>query len=77
MKQIKTQLMGLGIVLVGIFLVWAPVSLFGAQLHDARIGEIIVESPDRFFRAINQSTAKQIGVNIPRGILERADQLIQ
>jgi hypothetical protein len=68
--------MGLGIVLVGIFLVWAPISLFGAQLYDARIGEIMVESPDRFFRAINQSTAKQVGVSIPRGILERADQLI-
>ena len=40
-------------------------------------GEIMIETPDRFFLAINQTTAKQIGLSIPRGILERADRLIQ
>jgi putative ABC transport system substrate-binding protein len=40
-------------------------------------GEIMIETPDRFFLAINQTTAKQIGLNIPRGMLERADRLIQ
>jgi putative ABC transport system substrate-binding protein len=40
-------------------------------------GEIMIESPDRFFLAINRNTAKQIGMNIPRGMLERADRLIQ
>jgi putative ABC transport system substrate-binding protein len=39
-------------------------------------GEIMIENPDRFFLAINQTTAKQIGVNVPRGMLEQADRLI-
>jgi putative ABC transport system substrate-binding protein len=40
-------------------------------------GEIMIENPDRFFLAINQNAAKQIGMNIPRRMLERADRLIQ
>ena len=46
-------------------------------LKGIRPGEILVETPDRFFLTINQITAKQIGVNISRGMLERADRLIQ
>lgn len=46
-------------------------------LTGTRPGEIMVETPDRFFLAINQTTAKQIGMNIPRKILERADRLVQ
>jgi putative ABC transport system substrate-binding protein len=46
-------------------------------LKGSRPGEILVETPDRFFLAINQAAAKQIGISIPRGILERADRLIQ
>jgi ABC-type uncharacterized transport system substrate-binding protein len=40
-------------------------------------GEIMVETPDRFFLAINQTAAKQIGLKIPSQILERADRLVQ
>ena len=39
-------------------------------------GEIMIETPDRFLLAINQNTAKQIGLKIPRGMLQRADRLI-
>lgn len=52
-------------------------NLVNKVLKGTRPGEIMVETPDRFFLAINQITAKQIGVNIPRGMLERADRLIQ
>jgi ABC-type uncharacterized transport system substrate-binding protein len=52
-------------------------NLVSKILHGATPGEIMVENPDRFFLAINQRTAKQIGVNIPREMLERADRLIQ
>jgi ABC-type uncharacterized transport system, periplasmic component len=40
-------------------------------------GEIMIETPDRFFLAINQRAAQQIGLHISRGMLERADRLIQ
>ena len=52
-------------------------NLVNKILKGTRPGEIMVETPDRFFLTINQTTAKQIGMNIPRGILERADRLIQ
>ena len=37
----------------------------------------MVETPDRFFLAINQTVAQQIGMKIPRQVLERADRLVQ
>ena len=40
-------------------------------------GEIMIETPDRFFLGINQMTAKQIGMKIPPEILGRADRLVQ
>jgi putative ABC transport system substrate-binding protein len=52
-------------------------NLVGKILNGARPGEIMVESPDRFFLAINQAAARQIGINIPRGVLQRADRLVQ
>ncbi len=45
-------------------------------LKGSRPGEIMVENPDRLFLAINRSAAKEIGLNIPREILERADRLV-
>jgi ABC-type uncharacterized transport system substrate-binding protein len=52
-------------------------NLINKILSGAKPGEIMVEPPDRFFFAINQTTAKQIGLTISRGILERADRVIQ
>jgi putative tryptophan/tyrosine transport system substrate-binding protein len=46
-------------------------------LKGRKPGEIMIETPDRLFLAINQRTARQIGVSIPRGILEQADRLVQ
>jgi putative ABC transport system substrate-binding protein len=46
-------------------------------LKGSRPGEIMIETPDRFFLAINQIAAKQIGMKIPREILARADRLVQ
>ena len=46
-------------------------------LKGTRPGEIMVETPDRFFLGINQMTAKQIGMKIPPEILGRADRLVQ
>lgn len=51
--------------------------LVGKILQGASPGKVMVESPDRFFLAINQGAAKQIGLTIPRQILERADRLVQ
>lgn len=45
-------------------------------LKGARPGDITVETPDSFFFAINETAAKQIGMRIPREILERADRLV-
>ena len=52
-------------------------NLVGKILKGARPGEIMIETPDRFFLIINQTTAQQIGLNISRGMLERADRIIQ
>jgi putative ABC transport system substrate-binding protein len=45
-------------------------------LKGTRPGEIMVENPDRFFLAINRGAAKEIGLRIPPGIMERADRLV-
>ncbi len=52
-------------------------NLINKILFGAKAGEIMVEPPGRFFFAINQTTAKQIGLTIPRGILAQADRVIQ
>jgi putative ABC transport system substrate-binding protein len=40
-------------------------------------GDIMIETPDRLFLAINQTTAKQIGMKIPPEMLRLADRVIQ
>jgi putative ABC transport system substrate-binding protein len=52
-------------------------TLVNKILKGTKPGEIRVETPERFFLAFNRATAKEIGLNIPRGILERADRLVQ
>jgi putative ABC transport system substrate-binding protein len=39
--------------------------------------DIPIETPERFFLSINLATAKAIGLKIPRGVLERADFLVE
>jgi putative ABC transport system substrate-binding protein len=45
-------------------------------LKGSNAGEIMVENPDRLFLAINRGAAKEIGLNISREILQRADRLV-
>jgi putative ABC transport system substrate-binding protein len=51
-------------------------ALVDKVLKGAMPRDIVVENPDRVFLAINLTTAREIGLKIPRGILERADLLI-
>lgn len=46
-------------------------------LKGSKPGEIMIETPEKFFFVINQTTAKQIGLKISREILGRADRLVQ
>ena len=52
-------------------------NLVNKILRGTMPGEIMVETPDRFFLAINQTAAQQIDMKIPRQVLERADRLVQ
>ena len=52
-------------------------NLVNKILKGTKPGDIMIETPERYFLAINQNTAKQIGLKIPRGVLERADRLVQ
>jgi putative ABC transport system substrate-binding protein len=46
-------------------------------LKGVKPADLPVETPDRLFLTINLSTAKAIGLKIPRKILERADHLLE
>jgi len=45
-------------------------------LKGVKPDKIVIQTPDKFHLSINVKTAQEIGLKIPRGILERADQLI-
>ncbi|HEY7253721.1 MAG TPA: ABC transporter substrate binding protein [Methylomirabilota bacterium] len=46
-------------------------------LKGARAGDLPMEQPTRFVLAINQTTAKRLGLTIPPSVLLRADHLIE
>ena len=46
-------------------------------LQGAKPAELPVQMPEQFPLTINVSTAKAIGLSIPRGMLERAESLVE
>jgi putative ABC transport system substrate-binding protein len=51
-------------------------ALVDKLLKGTKPSEIQVETPDRLFLTINLTTAKEIGLRMPRSILERADRVV-
>jgi putative ABC transport system substrate-binding protein len=51
--------------------------LLAKILRGAKPADIPIETPDRLLLAINITTAKDIGINIPRKVLSRADRLVE
>ena len=51
--------------------------LVAKLLKGAKPWEIPIEAPESLVLAINVSVAKQIGLKIPRNVLERADRLLE
>jgi putative tryptophan/tyrosine transport system substrate-binding protein len=46
-------------------------------LKGVKPAEIPIQTPERLALAINLSTAKTIGLDIPRSILERTDRFVE
>lgn len=46
-------------------------------LKGTRPSEIVIETPNRLFLAVNATTAREIGLKIPRAVLEKVDRLVE
>jgi putative ABC transport system substrate-binding protein len=52
-------------------------ALMDKVLKGAKPSDIVVEIPNKLCLAVNVTTAREIGLTIPRGILERANRLVE
>jgi putative ABC transport system substrate-binding protein len=52
-------------------------ALVDKALRGVNPSQIMVETPNKLFLTINLTTAKEIGLKIPRSVVERADRLIE
>jgi len=46
-------------------------------LKGEKPSDIPIETPEKFFLAVNMTTAKTIGLKIPRNVLERVDRVVE
>ena len=49
----------------------------GIAVQGAKPAELAIEQPTKFELAVNLKTAKALGLAIPRGVLIRADEVVQ
>ena len=51
--------------------------LVAKVLKGEKTSDIPIETPEKFFLAVNVTTAKTIGLKIPRNVLERVDRVVE
>jgi len=57
-------------------LYYRAASFVGRILRGTKPGELAVETPTRFYMAVNRRTARTLGLVVPPAILQRADRVI-
>lgn len=51
--------------------------LVAKVLKGEKTSDIPIETPEKYFLAVNVTTAKTIGLKLPRNVLERADRVVE
>jgi putative ABC transport system substrate-binding protein len=52
-------------------------SYVGQILHGDKAGELPVQAPTRYTLTVNLKTAKALGLSVPLGLLNAADEVIE